>query len=74
MQKMCYAVYVVRGIGKTVLKLLVLCVKFNRDCHRKTVDLCCGVCVFFATHERQVLLLRRCDKLVVIIRSGQAAV
>ena len=29
------------------VQLFLLCVKFNRNCHRRPFDSCCGVCAFF---------------------------
>ena len=39
------------------VQVFLLCVKFNRNCHHRHFDLCCGVRVSFATHERQASLL-----------------
>ena len=73
LQKRSFAVYVVRGKGAQVFsRFCFVFEKFNRNCHRRHFDLCCGVCFF--RHERQVLLLSCCDKFVLTIRCGQAAV
>ena len=57
LQKRCSAVHVSPWQRQNGVQLFLLCVKFNRKCHRRHFDLCCVCARFFATLERQVLLL-----------------
>ena len=55
--------HVLHGKSETVFNC-VCCVleKFNRKCHRRHFDLCCGVCAFFSPPMRDKL---RCYDVVI---------